>query len=167
MPIIESLIKPHEGGVRTVHIHGVAYKFQDIGGRHFCAAVHDDLHASILLAHPTLYRLAETTTLAPVAPVAAAAGEPSPVTSIEKQPLPPSETVEAAPEELGNFPPKVIAEAADLVDLTIADLRTAVGKVSSIDVLRAALQLEKRKTSARAGAVSLLTEVITDATTGA
>lgn len=135
---IGSHIKPRNGQPRHVDIHDTPYTFAPMkdnqGVTHFVAEVTNEDHAALLLENGAFYAFDK-----------AAQVKPKLTRGNAGDPPPPAEPV----------PPEIEAEAKALLDNNVEALGVAVGKVSSLDVLRCALQLEHAG-SARKTAIGLL-----------
>lgn len=136
---IGSHIKPRSGKPRHVTIHDTEYAFAPVkdnqGVTHFMADVTNADHAALLLENGAFYAFDKAAQVKPKLTRASAGDTPPP----------PADPV----------PTEIETEAKALLDNTVDALGVAVGKVSSLDVVRCALQLEHAG-SARKSAISLL-----------
>lgn len=131
-----SQIKPRSGQPRHVTFNGTQYAFaptQDKHGiTHFVANVGNKDDAEGMLASGHFYEYSEGM-------------EKPPVLKRDPPPPPPPEP----------FKPEVIEEATELLANGTDDVAVAIGKVSSLDVIRCAIELET-KGKARKGVSGLL-----------
>lgn len=123
---IGSSIKPRDGSARNVDLFGQRYVFAPTkdkhGVTHFVAEVTNGDHAETLLQNGAFYAFD------------AAQAAPSKLTRDGK----PGATTEPPKA----WPSDVVDEAFALLDAPAADISAKTGNVSSLDVLRAALELE-------------------------
>lgn len=124
---IASKIKNRDGSHRTVHIHGKPYVFKpydDAEGKdHHVADVSDAAHAKIFLANDAFYAIDKKQ---------------------ERQPTLKrgDESTEPPAPKPSQFPQEVVAEAEKLLAGSATTIGTDISKVTSLDVVRAAIELE-------------------------
>lgn len=151
---IASKIHPRNGISRTVTIHGRPYVFVPVEDknleRHFVAEVTNEDHAVLLLG--TLDFYAYGAELAPVAKLAA----PAPADT--------SKTAEPLKEvHLVAFPQDVMLAAEVLLNGSASAIGADVGKVKSLDVVKAALAIENASSKCRKTVVVLLEQTLAGA----
>lgn len=121
---IGSHIKPRSGKARHVDIYGTPYLFAPLKDRlgvtHFVADVNDDDHAALLMANGAFYAFDKN-----------GLPEPKLTRGATKVEPPPSA-----------WPDEIVDEANALLDQSAAKIATAIGSVSSPDVVRAARACE-------------------------
>lgn len=151
---IASKIHPRNGVSRTVTIHGRPYVFLPVedknAERHFVAEVKSEEHAAVLLGSLDFYaygaELAPQPTLAkPAATEAPEGGEP------------PKDV------QLVAFPRDVMEAAEALLNGSASAIGADVGKVKSLDVVKAALAIEKASSKSRKSVVALLEQTLAGA----
>lgn len=140
---IASRIHPRTGKARVVTIHNRPYAFAPTedknGDKHFVAEVNNETHAEVLLGSGDFYAYDETMAPKPTL-----------------QPVPPAGKPQEPPAVvLDGIPADVREEALKLLEGSAASISTAVGKVSGLAVVRAAVTLEKAGTN-RKTVVALL-----------
>lgn len=150
---VESVIQPKRKQARTVTVAGVAYRFErrDAGGEPHYVAEMPAEHAQVLLASPHFFEYGKSNTLKRAAP------DPAPEADDDNEPD------EDAKPESSAYAPDVQAEAAELVTGSASDISKGVGRVSSLAVVRCALELEQGG-KARKGVQSILEATIEGAT---
>jgi hypothetical protein len=138
---IGSHIKPRSGKARHVPLYGTEYVFAPMkdkhGVTHFVADVANVEHAATLLENGAFYAFDKAQ---------------MPGSQLQRGGQKPADP---PPPPGGPFTPEVEAEAKALLDNNVDALNVAVGKVSGLDVVRCALQLEHAG-SARKTAVAVL-----------
>lgn len=120
---IASHIKPRSGKPRLVTFNGTKYAFAPTedkhGITHYVASVGNKDDAKGLVGSGHFYEYSPDM-------------EKPPVLKRDDPPAPPPET----------FKPEVVEEAHALLENTTDDVSVAIGKVSSLDVIRSAIRLE-------------------------
>lgn len=178
--LIESLIKPGKGlAFRTITLFGTRYEFRPLIPNRYVADVADDKHVQTFLAVPTAYRQFDPAEL-PGATLSRATtinavitGEPA------KEPLPAPNDADVtevddgedladggASDDPGEWPTAVADEAAKLLADSAKDIGAALGRVTSLEVVKCALALERHKTGGqkpRKGVIELLEQTLKDA----
>lgn len=138
---IASKIHPRNGQVRNVPVNGHLYAFTRTEDKHstvhFVADVKNEDHAQVLMGHDAFY--AYDSALAPVATLVQAPKDP-----VDPPPPPPAFDVE------------VTAEANKLLKDSAGKISVALGKVSSPEVVLAAIAIEKAAPAMRKSVVALL-----------
>ncbi|MGC1549382.1 MAG: hypothetical protein WA777_12705 [Rhodanobacter sp.] len=139
---IGSTIKPRDGKPRNVHVHGELYPFAPVkdkhGKTHFVAEVNVESHAEVLMASDAFYHYDESHE---VVPELTRNPDPKPVPVKSAEPV---------------FSAEILAEAAELLKGAATSISTAVGSVSSLDVVKAALALENANAKPRKNVTELL-----------
>jgi hypothetical protein len=148
---IASKIKPRDGNSRSHTIGERRYvfaRFEDPHGDvHYVADVHNESHAAIFLQNGGFYSFAEQ---AQVATLNRATGAKAPGVD----PLPPKI------EPVTVIPPELLEEATSLVSGSVAEVGVAVAKVSSLAVVKAAIQIEGAKQVPRKTVIDLLNRTL-------
>lgn len=127
---IGSHIKPRNGKARHVAVHGKEYTFAPVkdnrGAIHFVADVTDADHAELLMKNGAFY--AFDPAMAVQATLKRTKETP------KDPPAPPQRTV---------WPTAIINDAMALLDHNADEIGALTGNVSSLDVLRAAMEFER------------------------
>lgn len=179
--LIGNHIKPKSKPTRTEVIFGVPYVFTDKNkDGHFIAEVSDPTAAELMLRQPAHFypyppdqpRLQR----APAAnPGDVAAAELAQIEEAARLAAEQEARDKAAAEEAerkakeaadlasANPPPtpEVLAEANALLEHPVAKIPVEMQKVSSMDVVKLALEIEKNAEKPRAGAIKALTDAVT------
>lgn len=138
---IGSRIHPRSANSRSVTIHGREYIFakteDKFGDKHFVADVAKEEHAAVLLGTDDFYIY--KTDMAPTPAIKA-----------------PTAPIDPPNEDEATIPPALQAEAEQLLGGSAASISSAVGSVSSLAVVTAALAIEQAKKAPRATVVKLL-----------
>ena len=149
---IASKIHPRNGISRAVDIHGRTYVFAATEDKnaeqHFVAEVKNEEHAAILLGSLDFYKFGAD--LVPVATLA----KPVATTTDANAP---------APVQLVGFPQEVMQAAEVLLNGSASAIGADVGKVKSLDVVKAALAIEQAKSNGRKTVVALLEQTLAGA----
>lgn len=140
--LIASHIKPRRKPTRTVHVHGTPYVFeQKTNNGEFVAEVSNPAHAEILLGSRHFS--------------AVATGR----TTLTRTPPPADPPKEDEKPSTGDAPPAFtdaqVAEATTLLTGSASAIGKDVGQVSSLDVVRCAIDIEGKE-KARKSVLALL-----------
>ncbi|MDN5939265.1 MAG: hypothetical protein L0H83_11460 [Salinisphaera sp.] len=125
---------------RAVTVLGTEYRFEKTVGKtgeaHYVADVENKQHAKLLLAGGQFYEFT---------------GKTAPAETLQRPP------VQQEPETIEHDPidEAVIAEAEALIEGSVADIGRAIGNVSSIAVIRAALVAETDSETPRKTVIEL------------
>lgn len=181
--LIESLLKPGKGlTFRTITLFGTRYEFRPLIPDRYVADVTDDKHVQTFLAVPTAYRQFDPAELpgATLSRGSAATTINAVITGeTTKDPLPTPDEADVtdvddgedladggASDDPGEWPTAVADEAAKLLSDSAKDIGAALGRVTSLEVVKCALALERHKTGGqkpRKGVIELLEQTLKDA----